>query len=160
MTMARTLLAVLVLTVGLLGAAPVSAGDGDNDYEADYTGLLAPGGYVVLYYNSAGPLSYHVSSLRDLPPGAIQTGRVRSTGCQYGISVPLSLSANAINVSAVQGDGSYARILRQMQAEHPELAGLFDVIVDAHTIQVFGIFRRLCTEVTARGFALPAGAAR
>jgi hypothetical protein len=35
------------------------------------------------------------------------------------------------------------------------MAGFFDVIVDKHTRQVLGFFKRVCTEVTARGYTVP-----
>jgi hypothetical protein len=146
-------LAALVALLGWMAVGTAFADD--EDYEADFSSLMAPGGYLVVFYDASGTLSYVTSSLKDLPPGAVQAGRVHGRACQYGLSIPTSLAVRAATVSVVKGNGSYQRVLAAMRDDHPELAGFFDVIVDKHTRQVLGIFRRVCTEVTARGFTVP-----
>jgi hypothetical protein len=127
----------------------------DEDYEADFSSLMAPGGYLVVFYDATGTLSYVTPSLKDLPPGVVQAGRVQGRACQYGLSIPTSLAFRAATVSAVKGNGSYQEVLAAIHVDHPEMAGFFDVIVDKHTRQVLGFFKRVCTEVTARGYTVP-----
>jgi hypothetical protein len=146
----RRRLAWLVL-IGLLGVAP--AGARAQTYEAS-PDLIGVGGYV-LFYDARGPLSFLAMTPRELPPGATVAGEVRGHACAYGLSVPIALSLDAIRVSGAYGMAGYEDALDGIRRDHPDLAGVFDVRVDDHTISLLGIFRRACTEVVARGFRLP-----
>lgn len=137
----------------LLLALPATA-RAQQTYEAS-PDLIGIGGYVV-FYDARGPLSFLPMTRRDLPHDAIIGGEVQGQACSYGISIPVTLSVNAIRVSGAYGMAGYEDALRRIQAAHPHLAGVFNVRVDDHTISVLGIFRRACTEVVARGFRYPA----
>jgi hypothetical protein len=147
------------LLVSLLACAGPAAFANEDNSNANYGGLMAPLGYIVLYYNSKGPLSYVTSTLKDLPHDAVQLGRVSGVSCQYGVAIPItpptSPTSSGTSISGAQGNGSYEKTLSTIKQAHPEVAGLYDVIVDLHTTSVLGIFKRVCTEVSARAFALP-----
>ncbi len=114
--------------------------------------LISPGGYPV-FYSSEGPLSFVTATPRDLPPGAKDAGEVLGRSCQYRISVPLSASLQATQISAAMGNGGYRKTLADIRKERPELAGIYDVKVDVETFSVMlGIYTRLCTVVSARGY--------
>lgn len=138
----------LVLLCALLAAGPAAAQEG----EAEARPGLIPVSGLMLFYNSSGPLSFVSMTRRELPRGAAPLGEVRARSCQYGLSIPLSLNPNSTSVSGAAGDGGFKKALAGLQKERPELAGIYDVKVDNHLISVLGIFRRLCTEVTALGF--------
>lgn len=145
----RLLLAALALAC--LGAA---AGAQEEGADA-FPGLLPPGG-LVLFYNSSGPLSFVTATRRELPKGAVLLGEVRGRSCQYGISIPLGLSPNATSLSGAAGNGGFKKALEDIQKKDPEVIGIYDVKEDLHLTSILGIFRRLCTEVTAGAFANPA----
>jgi hypothetical protein len=44
--------------------------------------------------------------------------------------------------------------MKDIQSRSSELDGIFDVKVDVHKFSILGIYRRECTEITARGFSL------
>jgi hypothetical protein len=139
----RALLALLLLL-------PAATARAQQTYEAS-PDLIGVGGYVV-FYDARGPLSFLPMTRRDLPRGVTIGGEVHGQACSYGLSIPVTLSANAIRVSGAYGMAGYEDALAQIQRANPHLAGVFDVRVDDHTTSVLGIFRRACTEVAARGF--------
>ena len=53
---------------------------------------------------------------------------------------------------AVRGRAGYGKALEDIRRRNPGLRGIWDVKLDDHTLSVLGFFRRVCTEVTARGF--------
>lgn len=131
----------------LLAALPACAQEGSEARPA-----LVPAGGLLLFYNSQGPLSFVTMTLRDLPPGAVLAGEVKSRGCQHGLSIPIAANIRATSLSGAAGDGGYFKALRALKKERPELAGIYDVKVDLHLVSILGIYRRLCTEILARGF--------
>ena len=137
---------VLPLIVGL-AASPLWAQEG---YQADPQ--LIPVGGFILFYNSRGPLSFASADLRERPQGTSQIGEVRGRSCQYGLSIPISATFRGPSVSGAAGNGGYEQALKEIRRAHSELAGIYDVKVDIQTVSILGVFRRDCTEVTARGF--------
>ena len=142
----RHALAGLLLALLLVPAAARA----QQTYEAS-PDLIGIGGYVV-FYDARGPLSFLPMTRRDLPHDAVIGDEVAGQACSYGVSIPVTLSVNAIRVSGAYGMAGYEDALAKIQQAHPHLAGVFDVRVDDHTISVLGIFRRACTQVVARGF--------
>jgi hypothetical protein len=138
----------------VLSAASAAA---QQEGSAAIPDLIGPGGFVV-YYDARGPLSFLPMTPRELPPGASILGEVSGEVCEYGISVPLTLSYQGPAASAAYGRGGYEDALRSIRQEHPELTGVFDVRVDHRVTSVLGILRRLCTELVARGFRVADGA--
>lgn len=135
-------------------ASPASA-IGENEDAAAVPSLQLPGG-LLLFYKATGPMSFVAMTPKDLPQDARQLGEVRSVSCQRGVSVPISPSWNATSVSSGYGDGGYRKALELMKQQNPELAGIYDVRVDLGIFSLLnGLYRSLCTYVTARGFALP-----
>ncbi|MCX5787915.1 MAG: hypothetical protein NTX64_05315 [Elusimicrobia bacterium] len=116
-----------------------------------HPGLLQLSGLVV-FFGGQGSLSYASPTPASLPPGAVDAGEVRGQACQQGVSIPIGLGINATRVAAGAGKGGYERALADIRAKHPALKGIYDVKVDDHHVAILTIFRRLCTEVTARGF--------
>jgi hypothetical protein len=150
----RILLAVLLSA--LLPSVCAAFGEGDED-TAD-PDLIAPSG-LVIFYDSAGPMSFVAMTPKDVPADARKIREVKGVACQYGLALPTALSINATNVSAYYGDGSYAKALREIKKKNPEVAGIYDVRVDLHVFSIFSFYHKECTEVTARAFALPSAAA-
>ena len=152
----RILLAAAL--VALLAAASGAVGEGDED-DAD-PGLQSPDGMFVLFYQSAGPLSFPSMTPKDVPEGVRKIREVKGRACQRGLSVPIAANFNATKISAYIGNGSYAKAIAQIKSEHPEVAGLYDVRTDVEVFSILGIYSSLCTEVAARAFALPDAAAQ
>lgn len=123
----------------------------DTDQSTASPDVIPPSG-LTLYYNTQGPLSFVSMTPGDLPPNAIPIGEVETYDCQYKLSIPLSLSLRATSVSGVQGNGSFRKAMEGLHRNHPELAGIYDVKVDLHVTSVLGVFQRLCTEISARGY--------
>jgi len=122
-----------------------------ESYEAK-PGLIPPGG-LVLFFNSAGPLSYVTLTHHDLPPQATDMGPVQSRSCQYAIAAPITASfSTRTSISGASGNGTYDKALQNLRALHPGLEGIYDVKVDLHDTSFLGIFTRLCTEISARGY--------
>jgi hypothetical protein len=135
------LLAVLLA----LAAAPAAA-IGENDDDS-----------AVPSMNRTGPMSFVAMTPRDVPKDARMLGEVRGRSCQRGVSIPLSATIRATSVSAGFGDGSYKKAVEDIKTKHPDLVGLFDVKVDLGQFSILGgLYRSLCTYVSARGFAAPA----
>jgi hypothetical protein len=149
----RLLLAALLAA---LAAAPCAAiGEGDDDTAVPG---MQPANGLVLYYNSAGPMSFAAMTLKDVPANALKIREVKGRACQRGLAVPIAANFNATNVSAYYGNGSYAKALAQIKKDHPEVVGIYDVRTDVEVFSILGFYRSLCTEVSARAFALPAAA--
>lgn len=147
--------AALAAGLALLLAAPAAAiGENEDD---DALPSLNPTGGLVLFYSSTGPMSFVAMTPKDVPPGTRSLGEVSSRSCQRGLSIPLAASLRATSVSTGYGDGGYVKALKIMREKHPDLAGIYDVRVDLAIFSILGgLYRQLCTEVTARGFALAA----
>ncbi|MEN8129956.1 MAG: hypothetical protein ABFS45_07130 [Pseudomonadota bacterium] len=119
-------------------------------YEAK-SGLLPMGG-LVIFFDSEGPLSYVTSAPGDLPDDMVPLREVKGRGCQYGLSVPLLGASTITRISGGMGRGGYGKALKDIKLRYPELAGIYDVKIDDHVISVLTMFRRVCVEITARGF--------
>lgn len=120
-------------------------------YEAS-PGLIFASGFVV-FYDSAGPLSYQTETPQEVPEDAVSIGEVVGDSCQHGLSIPIPLSpTNRFSVSGAKGDGGYKKALLDIQQKHPDIAGLYDVMVDIHRMSILTIYSRDCTKVVAQGF--------
>lgn len=138
-----------------LAAAPAAA-IGENEDDDALPSMNRTGG-LVLFYDSTGPMSFVAMTPKDVPKDARMLGEVRGRSCQRGVSVPLSATIRATSVSAGFGDGSYKKAVEDIKTKHPELVGLYDVKVDLGQFSILGgLYRSLCTYVSARGFAAPA----
>ncbi len=118
--------------------------------------ILMPGGLFLLHFSEA-PLSFMTLTPGELPAGAVDIGEVRGQACQHGLSLPISLSLRGTSVSGAAGNGGYRKALEAIRKTKPELAGVYDVKVDVHTIGIFGFYRRTCIEILGRGFRLRRG---
>ena len=116
-------------------------------------GLINPGGLIV-FYASEGPLSFQTLTPGELPPGARDAGEVRGRSCQYGLAIPVAASIRPTTVSGAAGNGGYDKTLASILKARPDLAGIYDVKVDVQTLSILGFYRRICTEILARGFRL------
>ena len=119
-------------------------------YEAK-PAVIVPGG-LIMFISSQGPLSYEAINRRDLPKDAVDTGPVETSGCQYSLSIPLSLSVSGTSISGAAGNGTFRKALERLHTSQPDVRGIYDVKIDLHHTRVLGIFGRLCTEINARGF--------
>ncbi|HXT00165.1 MAG TPA: hypothetical protein VN915_05785 [Elusimicrobiota bacterium] len=147
----RFLLAAALLA---LAAAPCRAnGEGDED---DAVPGLQPASGLVLYYDSGAPMSFPSMTPKDVPAGVVKLREVRGRACQRGLAVPIAANFNATNISAYYGNGSYAKAIAQIKKEHPEVIGIYDVRTDVEVFSILGFYKSLCTEVSARAFALAA----
>lgn len=149
--MRRLLAAALV---GMLAASGRAIGEGDEDDAVP--GLQSAKG-LVLFYESAGPLSFPSMTPKDVPEGVRKIREVKGRACQRGFAIPTSTNLNATNLSAYYGDGGYARAVAQIRKTNPEVVGLYDVRTDVQVFSILGFYRSLCTEVTARAFAAASG---
>jgi hypothetical protein len=140
--------ALIALTAGLARAS----GEGDED-----TALpgMQPAGGLVLFYDSAGPMSFPSTTPKGVPDGARKIREVKGRACQRGLAVPIAADINATSVSAYYGNGGYAKALAKIKEANPEVSGLYDVRTDVEIFSILGIYRSLCTIVTARAFSLP-----
>ncbi len=135
----------------LLAAPAAALGENEDD-----TALpsMTNRGSIHLFYQSVGPMSFVAMTPKDVPADARQLGEVKSVSCQRGVSIPLAASFRATSVSNSYGDGGYRKALELMKKRHPDLEGIYDVKVDLGIFSVLGgLYRSLCTYVTARGFA-------
>lgn len=137
----------LALTLLLL-AAPAWAQD-EGDGTQNVPGLISASGYI-LYYNVDAPLAL-VSETRK-PKDSTYLGEVTGRSCQHGLTIPLSLSLRSQSISGAAGDGSYRKAIIDIKRAHPDLAGIYDVKVDVAQLVILGVYQRLCTIVTARGY--------
>lgn len=140
------------LLAALLSAAPLARGAGEGDQDDASPGLIPSGG-IMLFYKSAGPLSFVTMTPKDRPAGARELGLVKGVSCQHGLSVPLAAEVRATSVSASYGNGGFVKAVEKINKDNPSAAGLYDVRVDLRVLSILGIYRKLCTEVTARAFA-------
>ncbi len=121
-------------------------------YEAQ-VGLIRVGG-IVIFFNSNGPLSFQTLTGAEIPKDAVDAGKVKCDSCQHGVSVPIPGLGNgrSTSVSGAGGNGGFDKALANLKRERPELRGIYDVKVDLHQVSILGIYRKLCTEVTAQAF--------
>jgi hypothetical protein len=126
---------------------------GEGDAEDAAPGMLPVGG-MLLFYDTTGPMSFVTMTPKDVPKNARALGVVRGSSCQRGLSIPLAANLNATSVSGGYGDGGYVSALGAMKRDNPGLAGIYDVKTDMAVFSILGLYRSLCTEVTARGFAV------
>ncbi len=136
----------------LLLLAPFARAAGENDGDTAVPGLI-PAGSLMLFYDSSGPLSFVTMTPKDKPKGAFELGTVTGSSCQHGLSVPLSADVRGTSITGAYGNGSFVKAVGQIKAEHPTASGIYDVRVDQRVFSILGIYRKLCTEVTARAFA-------
>jgi len=147
-------LKTLILAVLLAVPAPFAAATGEGDGDEAFPGLIPAGG-IMLFYDSEGPLSFVSMTPKDVPADARQLGTVKGVSCQHGLSIPIAANIRATNVTGGYGDGSFKKALEQIKKEHPDMSGVYDVRTDLRIFSILGIYRKLCTEVTARAFARP-----
>lgn len=146
----RILLAALLLALAAGSARAI--GEGDED---DAAPGLMPAGGLVLFYDSGGPMSFPSMTPKDVPADALKIREVKGRACQRGIAVPIAAQFNATSVSAYAGNGTYAKAVAEIKKEHPEIVGIYDVRTDVEVFSVLGgLYKSLCTEVSARAFAL------
>jgi hypothetical protein len=142
--------------VALLAGTCRAFGEGDDD---DAVPGLQPASGMVLFYDSSGPLSFPSMTPRDVPEGVRRIREVKGRACQRGLAVPIAANINATNISAYLGNGSYAKAMAEIKKKNPEVIGLYDVRTDVEVFSILGFYRSLCTEVTARAFAMAAAPA-
>jgi hypothetical protein len=139
-----------LVLASLLLLAPAARAQEDDDGEAEPMMMRMKG--LVLFYDTAGPMSFLTMTPKDLPAGSVGMGEVTGRSCQRGLAIPLGLGPRSQSVSAYKGNGSYEKALERIRKDNPGLAGIFDVKVDRRTFSILGIYHSLCTEITARGF--------
>ncbi|MEK7388762.1 MAG: hypothetical protein AAB036_03600 [Elusimicrobiota bacterium] len=135
-----------------LAAVPGVWARGENDGD-EASPAMIPSGGIMLFYQSKGPLSFVTMTPKDRPSGVRELGTVKGVSCQHGLSIPLAAELRATSVSGGYGNGSFAKAVGQIKKDRPETAGLYDVRTDLRVFSLLGIYRKLCTEVTARAFA-------
>lgn len=137
----------------LLAVPAAALGENEDDTALP---TMTSRGSIHLFYQSVGPMSFVAMTPKDVPADARQLGEVKSVSCQRGVSIPLAANIRATSVSNSYGDGGYRKALELMKKKHPDLEGIYDVKVDLGIFSLLGgIYRSLCTYVTARGFAKP-----
>jgi hypothetical protein len=141
----------LLLAVVLLGLAPLGRAAGENDEDTAVPGLI-PSGSLMLFYATEGPLSFVAMTPKDKPAGAPELGTVRGVSCQHGLSIPLSADVRGTSITGAYGNGSFAKAIAEIRKAKPEVVGIYDVRTDQRVFSILGIYRKLCTEVTARAF--------
>ena len=144
----------MFLAAILLAGAPALASDETGDAGLAHYGLIFPGG-LLLFYDAQGPLSLLPLTPKDLPAGAVQAGMVYGESCQHGVSIPLlgQLAGSPFgSVAGAAGSGGYDRALENIKKAHPDLRGIYDVRIDEHDVSILGFYRRVCTEIAARGY--------
>lgn len=141
-----------ILALLLLITSPVLGQDSSSPYAAR-PNILRPGGFLI-YLNTESPLSFLSMTPKELPPGSQILGEVAGRSCQHGLSIPLGIPIRAQKISGAKGKGGFNAALKDLHKKHPGLTGIFDVKIDNHIISILGIYRRLCTEITARGFRM------
>ncbi len=107
-----------------------------------------------MFFNSKGPLSFQTLTGSEIPKDAVDAGTVKCTSCQHGVSIPVPGLGNgrSTNLSGAGGNGGFDKALANLKKDKPDLRGIYDVKIDMHQVSILGIYRRLCTEVSARGF--------
>lgn len=143
-----------LLLAGLLLAALSSSvrATGENDEDTAVPGLI-PTGNFTFFYQTEGPLSFVAMTPKDRPKNARELGTVKGSSCQHGLSVPISADVRGTSISGAYGDGGFGKALAQIKKAKPEVVGVYDVRTDMRVFSILGIYKKLCTEVTARAFA-------
>lgn len=106
----------------------------------------------MLFYDSTGPLSFVTMTPRDKPASAPELGLVKGVSCQHGLAIPITANVRGTNITGAYGNGSFVKALEAIKKEKPDVVGIYDVRTDLRVFSVLGIYRKLCTEVTARAF--------
>jgi hypothetical protein len=131
-----------------LAAAPAARAQ-EEGAGTGYPAGLRMGG-LSLYKDTQAPMS--LVTLPAKPAGAEDAGEVKASRCQRGLALPIAANLRATSVSGAKGKGGFDQALEQIMKEHPDLKGIYDVRVDLRSFSVLGFFRKLCVEVTARGY--------
>ena len=126
---------------------------GENDEDTAVPALI-PAGSFMLFYDSSGPLSFVAMTPKDKPVGAPELGLVHGVSCQYGLSIPISADVRGTSITGAIGNGSFVKAISEIKKARPEVAGIYDVRTDLRIFSILGIYRKLCTEVTARAFGV------
>jgi hypothetical protein len=137
--------------VALLVTVCRANGEGDED---DAVPGLQPFSSGVIYYDSSGPLSFPSMTPKDVPKGVTTIREVKGRACQRGLAIPTAVSFNSTHIGIYFGNGGYGKALAQIKRRNPRVIGLYDVRTDVETFSILGVYQSLCTEVTARAFAL------
>lgn len=142
----------MALAAVLLSLASLAGATGEGDEDAAIPGLIPPGNFV-LFYATEGPLSFVTMTPRERPKNAVELGTVKGVSCQHGLSVPISADVRGTSITGAVGKGGFAKALADIRKSKPEVAGIYDVRTDMRVFSILGIYRKLCTEVTARAFS-------
>lgn len=145
----RFLLAVLLLA----SLAPAAWARGENDGDVASPSLIRTGNFTI-FYKTEGPLSFVTMTPKDRPKDARELGTVKGSSCQHGLSVPISADIRGNSISGAYGDGGFGKALAHIKKQKPEVSGIYDVRTDMKMFSLLGIYKKLCTEVTARAFAV------
>lgn len=140
-----------LLVAFLLALAPLAWASGENDEDVAVPSLI-PAGSLMLFYDSSGPLSFVAMTPKDKPAGSPELGTVRGVSCQHGLSVPISADVRGTSITGAYGNGSFVKAIAEIKKAKPEVVGIYDVRTDLRVFSILGIYRKLCTEVTARAF--------
>ena len=105
-----------------------------------------------MFFSTEGPLAYRPLTRSEIPKNAVLMGRVSGQSCQFSLAIPLSASARGTSISGAIGNGTYSKIIKQIEKEHAGLRGIYDAKVDLHSTTILGIFGRLCTEIDAQAY--------
>lgn len=141
----------LIAALLLAALAPGAQARGENDEDTATPGLI-PTGNFTLFYKTEGPLSFVTMTPKDRPANASELGTVKGSSCQHGMSVPISADVRGTSISGALGDGSFGKALAQIKKANPSAVGIYDVRMDMRVFSILGIYKKLCTEVTARAF--------
>jgi len=144
-------IAPLLALFAMLAASPARA-VGEGEGQDASPGILTMGG-LYLFYNEQAPLSFVSPVPSELPRERVELGEVAGRSCQHGLSIPTALSFRATNVSGAAGNGGYFKALESIRKAHPGIAGIYDVRTDLRSLSILGLYRRLCVEIVARGYA-------
>ena len=144
--------ALLLAALILAALAPNAGAKGENDEDTAVPGLI-PAGSFMLFYKTEGPLSFVTMTPKDRPKGARELGTVKGVSCQHGLSIPLSADVGGTSITGAYGNGSFVKAIDSIKKEKPEVGGIYDVRTDLRVFSILGIYRKLCTEVTARAFS-------
>jgi hypothetical protein len=137
----------LALALALAGAASAQ----EEAAGTARPGVIAMGG-LLIFGNAKAPLSFVTVPAK--PKTAVDTGEVKVEVCQRGLAIPLTASFRPTTISGFAGNGGYEKALATARARKPDVAGLYDVRVDAHLFSLLGVYRKLCLELTARSYRL------
>lgn len=145
---APPLLALVVLSGCMAGVRPRTS------YEADDAlPFVGEGGALMVYQDSAGPLSYASVTGRDVQQAA-PLQRVKGRACQHAVRIPVIAPATAMSnlpasLAVSVADGTYAEAVADARRGLPQDALLFDVRSDLNILMVLGIYERRCVLIDA-----------